>query len=445
MIRYIARRFALTIIMLLGVTALVFGLVRMLPAPRAAGIGSQDGFIAADDAQRWQEARYGHDRPWIEQYFRWWRGMIVAEHEVLLWTDETQPRAMYRPANGDGDGIYVVRRNEVGWEQYKPNAESIDAVSAIHGDELRAFLQRLSWRDRAAIVQANQRLNASQFAQVAGDVGAMIHESDIDENERASRRIARFELTLGQSRLTNRSVADEASARLPVSMTIGVMAAAMIFIIGTLLGVLAGARVGSALERLIGGSALLAWSVPMVVSATVLFGLFGAGRPIDNNSSVSEGGAILEASAFWQWLIARVLWLALPAVVLALPGIAYVARQVRAAVAEQMQSDYVRTAFAKGCSRREVVIRHVLRPSMLVVVTLMSTMLPMIIGGSVIVESVFGIDGMGRYVYQAALNRDYDVVQAFALIAAALNMAGLLIADVLYILIDPRIRIGAAQ
>jgi hypothetical protein len=77
------------------------------------------------------------------------------------------------------------------------------------------------------------------------------------------------------------------------------MAAAMIFIIGTLLGVIAGARVGSGLERLISGSALLAWSVPMVVSATVLVGLFGAGRSIDNNVNSYEGGAILEASAFW--------------------------------------------------------------------------------------------------------------------------------------------------
>jgi peptide/nickel transport system permease protein len=130
--------------------------------------------------------------------------------------------------------------------------------------------------------------------------------------------------------------------------------------------------------------------------------------------------------------------LTLPVLVLTLAGVAYVARQVRSAVLEQINAQYMRTARAKGLSPTAAIRRHALRPTMITVATLLATVGPFIIGGSVIVESLFGIDGMGRFVYLAVVNRDYDVVQSFTLLAALTNMFGIALADAACVLIDPR-------
>jgi len=130
-----------------------------------------------------------------------------------------------------------------------------------------------------------------------------------------------------------------------------------------------------------------------------------------------------------------------PAFVLAIGGIAVESRYIRASLLESLSADYIRTARAKGLPETVVLYKHALRNSLRPFITGIGFLLPAMIGGSVIVESIFGYPGMGRMGYQAVLERDYPVLITLNLVAAALVLAGNLLADILYAVVDPRVRL----
>ena len=131
----------------------------------------------------------------------------------------------------------------------------------------------------------------------------------------------------------------------------------------------------------------------------------------------------------------------LPVVCLTYGGLAYLSRQMRVGVLDAIGADYVRAARARGLPARLVVRRHVLRNSLLPVITLIGHVLPALVGGSILVETVFDLPGMGRYAYEALMNREYDAVMGTVLVSAVMTLIGLLISDVLYAVVDPRVRL----
>ena len=126
-------------------------------------------------------------------------------------------------------------------------------------------------------------------------------------------------------------------------------------------------------------------------------------------------------------------------IVLTYGGFASLSRYARTSLLETIQQDYVRTARAKGLSERVVIYKHALRNSLIAIVTLVGTLLPAMIGGSVIVEYIFSIRGMGMLAFEAILQRDYPVVMAITTFSALLTLMGVLVSDVLYTVVDPRI------
>jgi peptide/nickel transport system permease protein len=132
----------------------------------------------------------------------------------------------------------------------------------------------------------------------------------------------------------------------------------------------------------------------------------------------------------------------LPVATLALPLLAYLSRQVKGEMVEALESDYVRAARARGVPEREVVLRHALRNSLLPLITLAASILPAAIGGSVVVETVFALPGMGRYAYEGLLARDLNVVVGTTAVSAVITFAAILMADLAYAAADPRIRHG---
>ncbi len=132
----------------------------------------------------------------------------------------------------------------------------------------------------------------------------------------------------------------------------------------------------------------------------------------------------------------------LPLACLSYGTFAYLSRQMRAGMLESIRQDYIRTARAKGLPERLVVLKHALRNSLIPVLTLFATVLPTLIGGSVIVETIFDIPGMGRYAFEGLLQRDYNVVMATTTLSAVLTLLGILLSDLTYALVDPRIRHG---
>jgi peptide/nickel transport system permease protein len=137
------------------------------------------------------------------------------------------------------------------------------------------------------------------------------------------------------------------------------------------------------------------------------------------------------------------LWhLMLPSIILAIGGIAALSRYTRSSMLEVIRQDYIRTAKAKGLPEETVYYKHALRNALLPIITLFGFLIPGLIGGSIIMETVFAWPGIGRLAYQAVLARDYPVVMTINTITAVLVLIGNFIADILYGIADPRIRYG---
>jgi peptide/nickel transport system permease protein len=148
----------------------------------------------------------------------------------------------------------------------------------------------------------------------------------------------------------------------------------------------------------------------------------------------------MQDAGAWQQLMDRFWHLALPSVMSAMVGIAVLSRYVRAQMVDVLYQDYVRTAHAKGLPRTVVIYRHALRNALLPTITMFGLLLPNMIGGSVIFEQIFAWPGIGRLGYEAVLARDYPVILTLNLFAAVLTIVGTGLADMLYMLADPRMR-----
>lgn len=160
------------------------------------------------------------------------------------------------------------------------------------------------------------------------------------------------------------------------------------------------------------------------------------------------GGVIsdwAEDFSFFDRMINIAWHLALPVVTLTYGGFAFLSRYTRATMLDVVNQQYIMTARAKGLSEKRVVMVHAFRNSLVPLVTLMATILPGLLGGSVIVESIFSIPGMGMLAFEAILARDIPVIMAIASISAVLTLLGILIADIMYGVVDPRIRLEARR
>ena len=141
----------------------------------------------------------------------------------------------------------------------------------------------------------------------------------------------------------------------------------------------------------------------------------------------------------WQWCLDYLQHIALPVLCLTYGGLAYVSRQMRAGMLEVIRQDYIRTAEAKGAGKARVILVHALRNSLFPIITLFASLLPFLVGGSVIIEVIFNIHGMGLLSYEGVLRREYDLVMTTLMLSAVLTLIGILISDILYVVVNPRV------
>jgi len=135
----------------------------------------------------------------------------------------------------------------------------------------------------------------------------------------------------------------------------------------------------------------------------------------------------------------RFMHLFLPVTISSLTSFAFISRQMRSSMLEVIRQDYIRTAKAKGLSEKKVVMKHALRNSLIPIITLLGGLLPAMIGGSVIIETIFSIPGIGQLAFQAILDRDYPLIMAELVLTSVLTVVGILAVDILYSFVDPRI------
>lgn len=212
---------------------------------------------------------------------------------------------------------------------------------------------------------------------------------------------------------------------LPVSLALGLGAILLAMLIGIPLGTLAALRQNSPTDYGIMAVAVLGIALPSFVTGplfALVFGLQLRWFPV----------AGWEAGE-WRYLV-------LPVVTLALPVIAYIARLTRGSLLEVLRSNFVRTARAKGLPERLVILRHALRPALLPVVSYLGPATAFVITGSLVVETVFGLPGSGRYLVQGAINRDYSLVMGMIVVYGSLTLLLNLLADLIYGWLDPRVR-----
>jgi oligopeptide transport system permease protein len=227
---------------------------------------------------------------------------------------------------------------------------------------------------------------------------------------------------------TTRSVADIIGSSAANSLTLGATAFAILVIVAIPLGVLAAVKQNTWVDYLATAVSLTGYSIPNFVLGVLFilgFGLWLKWIPI------------AEWNEFPRDLI-------LPAIVLAIRPLAVLTRLTRASMIEVLNQDYIRTAWAKGLGSRIVLIRHALRNALLPVVTVMGDHLGDLITGSIVVEFLFGVPGLGQWFVQSVQSRDYGMIMGTTLFYATLVLSINLVVDLLYAVIDPRIKLGAA-
>lgn len=238
-----------------------------------------------------------------------------------------------------------------------------------------------------------------------------------------------------------RPIGELLAVAVPNTLLLAGTALAVDFLLGAAVGLYQAARARRRADVVLGNVTLFLHSVPTFWMALLLLLLFGEHLrwfPVGGREDV-----VLHSSLRWLPRLGDIAWhLALPALTLGLVGAGGTARYQRAALLEVIGQDFIRTARAKGLRERRVWLVHALRNALLPMITLLGLALPFLLTGAVLVETVFSWPGMGRLAADAIFARDYPVVTATALLASVMVVLGSLVADVLYAVADPRIRLS---
>jgi len=244
------------------------------------------------------------------------------------------------------------------------------------------------------------------------------------------------QLDLGQSVVLNRPILDVILERLPVTLWLMGSAVALSFVLGSLLGMIAGARPGSGVDRALSIGSLALYSVPSFWLGLVLSVIFAVQLrwfPVSGIETIASGKTGLDRAAD----IAR--HLVLPVASLAMLYLALFLRLMRAGMAEVWRQDFILAARARGLSRRRIVLRHVARNALLPLITMLGLQAAGMLGGSVVIEGVFGVPGFGRLAAEAVSGRDAPLLMGVILTSAVLVITVNLLVDMVYAALDPRV------
>ena len=264
--------------------------------------------------------------------------------------------------------------------------------------EIKANLQRAYGLDQPVWIQYGRYMNSL----LHGDFGPSFKYKDFTVTE-----------LIGQG--------------FPVTLQLGVMAIALALLLGIPLGTFAALRHNSVADTATMSLVVTGIAIPSFVVLPFLGLLFGV---------------YLHWLPVAGWQSGSLRYLALPVIALALPPLAYIARLTRGSMLEVLSSHYIRTAFAKGLPLHSVILRHALKPALAPVASYLVPAVASILTGSLVVESIAGLPGIGRYLVQGAINRDYTLVLGMVIIYSALLIVMGLLVDLLYSWLDPRVRLG---
>jgi peptide/nickel transport system permease protein len=236
---------------------------------------------------------------------------------------------------------------------------------------------------------------------------------------------------LGYSWQLNQSVASLLANRLPRTLLLVGPSILVALAVAIPMGMVQAVRRNKPVDHVLNALSVIFYAAPDFLIAIVAILLLAVRFPVF---------PVLGPQAEGWALLTNLYGLILPIVCLSLTTIALFSRYMRSSVLDNLTEDYVRTARAKGAGERRVLMRHVLRNSLITVATLVGLCLPAIFGGALVLEAVFSYQGMGYLFYQAAAAQDYPVLLGFTVVVAVMTLAGSLLADIAYAVLDPRVR-----
>lgn len=244
----------------------------------------------------------------------------------------------------------------------------------------------------------------------------------------------------GKSIVEQRSVLEMIGERLPNTLYLNVITLVLTYVIGIPLGVVTALRQYSAMDYGVTSAAYLMNAMPTFWIGLMMIYFFSVNLQWLPTSGMHTIGYTIERKGFLVYALDTLKYTLMPATVLVLGSLSGLTRYVRAQMLEVVSEDYVRTARAKGLSERVIIYKHALRNALLPVITNLSLILPGLFGGAVIIETVFSWPGLGLLAIRAINQRDYPVIMAFNTIGAVLVVISILLVDLVYVLVDPRIK-----
>ncbi len=279
-------------------------------------------------------------------------------------------------------------------------------------------------------------------------------------------------LDFGESFKDGRPVLERILEALPITLQLNITSLLLMYVISIPIGLYSATHQGAKTDSGITVGLFLLYSLPSFWVAMLLMYFFGGGGGSESLTALCARGFaavgmgesgfakwMLEhvlhfewfpvygfnspganSWGFWPWFWDRVWHLVLPVFCLTYASFAAMSRYARAGLLDVIRQDYIRTARAYGFSEWTVVMKYALRNAMIPIITLLGTLLPLLIGGSVIIESIFSIPGMGRLFYDSILGRDYPMVMGVFTFTAIITLGALILSDILYALTDPRIK-----
>lgn len=252
-----------------------------------------------------------------------------------------------------------------------------------------------------------------------------------------------FRLDFGNSFKDHRPVWDKISERLPVTVKLEFFSILLVYIVAIPLGIYSATHPNSIGDQTTTLLAFILFSTPLIWAATMAIVFICGG---DFLYLFPPGGLTSIDYApdwpLWERIKDQAWHLFLPVVLLSYAGFAGLSRYMRSSMLEVLRQDFVQVARAKGLPERAVILKHALRNSLIPQVTILAELLPALIGGSVIIETVFSIPGLGQLGFEAVLARDYPIVLALLTVSALLTLIGILLSDILLAVVDPRIAFG---
>ena len=432
MIQYIIQRILLLIPTLIGITLISFLIMHLAPGDPVdlflGGVAGGEG-ISTDEPSDVEKTRQdlrrqlGLDKPIHVQYLSWLSNLLLRV-ERLSGFDRTAlqvDRVM-------GNLTPEVREALGRLKGDARKARFLEHFGKHAPDRVEELITSSFWQGRTVKLESNYRYDGPGL-----ELFTLL-----------GRRFVT--LNFGRSFKDQRPVIQRISERLPITIEISLISLFVAYIIGLPIGVWSAVRQNELTDRVLTAGTFVLWSMPSFWVGMLLiiffcnkeFFYWFPASGIQSLQATSDWGA-------WRLLKDHVHHLILPILASSYSSFAGISRFMRTSMLENLRLDYVRTARAKGLSEKVVVLQHVLRNSLIPIVTILAYLLPGLIAGSVFIETIFTIPGLGYLGFQSVLVRDYPVVMAMFTIGSALTLVGILAADILLKVVDPRIEFSGLQ